>query len=189
MSFVLQISTSVGREIQELTQSEFFIFALPFLFVFALSYGLLSQAGDKGIPQEKSARAVISLLLGLFVLPIAPTLKGFLSPVATSLLIVVGGLLVFIILVELLRVGKGRVVGVTITREGKEVRKEKEELFTRHSRGFALVLIILAFLVFFNAGGLQLLGIETPQFFFNAPLIFFLVVILLVVWFVVAKEE
>ena len=189
MTVLFQIPVGIGSDIRQLVNSEFFVYLVPFLLTFAIVYGFLSHAG---IPSNKQVRSVISLLLGFAVLPLAPTMVGFLSPVASSLLLVVSSILVFIILLEIvgLRESKeyeGNRTQNPQTGEVKEAPKYKYEFFKRHGAGFGLLLITTAALIFGNAGGFELLGVKTPTFFLNAPLLFFLVVVLLIVYFVALK--
>lgn len=186
MSLLLQIPLNVGSEVQQLAQSEFFVFTIPFLLTFAIVYGIL---GHVDVPEDNQIRAVISLILGLLVLPTAPALMGFLQPLTGSLMLLIGGLLVFIILLELLGLTTEHQHGAQ-TPSGQPVKGEegKAPLFERHGSSFAVILVIIAGFIFVNSGGLELLGIQTPSVFLNTPLLFFLVVMFLVVWFVSLKE-
>ncbi|QQG40014.1 MAG: hypothetical protein HYS81_01215 [Candidatus Aenigmatarchaeota archaeon] len=185
-ALLLQIPVGVGSEIRQFTQSEFFVFVIPFLLSFAIVYGFLGHAK---VPKDPQIRAVISLLVGLLTLPAAPILVGFLTPLSGSLLVLIGGLLVLIIMLEMLGLGSKGKSYIEKTKEGVSLKSlPGSGLFQRHGTGFAIIMIAAALLIFFNAGGLNLLGFQTPGVFLNAPLIFFLIVIFLVVYFVSLKE-
>lgn len=191
-AILLQVPIGVGSEIRAFAQSEFFIYVVPFLLTFAITYGLLSH-GE--IPKDPKVRSVISLLLGFAVLPLAPTLVGYLSPVSSSLLLVLTSILMFVVLLEIVGLrGSKEYEGTRPTgqkdKAGREIHEQVKatySVFSRHGTAFAFILIAVAALIFLNAGGLELIGARTPQFFLNAPLLFFLIIVFLVVYFVALK--
>src|SRR3990167_6474385 len=74
---------------------------LIWLLTFAVVYGILSHVGEKGMPKSNASRAIISIVLAFLVLLAVPgALINVLSNLATSLVLVLVGLLVFIVILE-----------------------------------------------------------------------------------------
>lgn len=180
-----------GGEIQTLVGSEFFVYLLPWLFVFAVVYGILSHTGNGGIPKSNSARAVISLVSAFAILPVAPTIIGRLTQLSMGFVIVVSALLVFIILIELLGVKSMRMVQTRDPNTGQPVVvPQAVSIFEAHGKTFAVLVIIIAGLLFAGSGGFDILGIrfisiDPTQF----PLMFFLGVIALIIWWLTAEKK
>ena len=79
---------------------DFFTYVLPWLLTFAVVYGISSHIGERGMPQNKAARAIIALALAFIVAPaISPWVTVFMK-MAGSMIIIITGLLVFIIFLE-----------------------------------------------------------------------------------------
>ncbi|QQG40013.1 MAG: hypothetical protein HYS81_01210 [Candidatus Aenigmatarchaeota archaeon] len=178
-----------GNEISTLVQSEFFAYALPFLFAFAVVYGLLSHVGEKGLPEDKHSRVVIALASGFLVLPIAPSLVGILSTVSSGLVVGVGALLILVILFELLGVRSSK--KVPVLEGGKHVGYQDipMSIFEAHNKMFLALLAIIAVLIFANAGWFSALGLPTPDFLFNSPLILFVIFMIAIVAWVSRGEQ
>lgn len=180
-----------GGEIQTLVGSEFFIYLLPWLFVFAVVYGILSHTGNGGIPKSNSARAVIALVSAFAVLPAAPTIVGRLTQLSMGFVIVVSGLLVFIILIELLGVKSIKTVPQRDPQTGQVIGVPTAvSIFEAHGKTFAVLVLILAGLMFAATGGFDVLGVrfisvDPTQF----PLLFFLGVIALIIWWLTAEKK
>jgi hypothetical protein len=162
--------------IKGLEQAGFFAYVLPFLLTLAISYGILEHYD---MPRNRSARAIISLMLAFFVLPTAGLIAPFLYGIAKGLVVVGAGILMVIIFIEILGYKAGG----------------KQNIFETHPRSFGLVLIMIAGLVFISAGGLSILGINLPRLTMPriseqmVAMFFFLAVIALGVWWMAVREE
>ncbi len=180
----------LGGDIQSLFATEFFIYLLPWLFVFALMYGILSHF-QGGIPKSNSARAVISLVSAFAVLPAAPFIGRILTQLNMGFIIVVSGLLVFIILVELMGVKSGKDVIYVDPKTGQqEVRSQRTNIFEAHGKTFAILVIIIAGLLFAGSGGFEILGLRGFSIGIgNYPLFFFLAVIALIIWWLTSSGK
>ncbi len=149
----------------------FFIYALPWLLVFALVYGILSQLGD-GIPKSDAARAVISIVLAFFSLLFAEPLMVFLQRMGGSAIVILTAFLFFLILVELTKL-KGGAVGFLGSHPGK----------------LALVILVIVVVLFLGSGGIELLGLGEIDSPLDPATIFFLVVVALSIWWMVKESE
>lgn len=131
------------------------------LLTFAVVHGILTQVK---IPDSPGARAIIAMVSGFLVLFSAPAqLIAVMSQMASSLLLVVIGLLVLIIFLEIVGLQTGKVVleQVGTDKEGKPITKQKPaSLFQAYPLLFAIILIAIAVLVFTSSGGLELLGFK-----------------------------
>ena len=81
----------------------FYLYLFPFLLTIAITYGVLSYALEKQL--EKSARAVISIVMGFFVMLFSlwnPGVVAFFANAFGFTLIVGAGLLVIMILLGLI---------------------------------------------------------------------------------------
>ena len=158
------------------------------LLSFAIVYGILDQAKT---PQSKASRGVISVVIAFFVLLSAPSaLITFLSNMTSSLVLVLVGLLVLIVFLEVagLKVSGERIY---YDEKGKAVHKEGESttIFVKYGYIFAIAFIIIAALIFVNAGGLQTLGININlSGAATTTTAFFIFIILAVLWMVAEKK-
>ena len=167
---------------------------LIWLLTFAVVYGILSHVGEKGIPKSKASRAIISIAFAFLVLLAVPgALINVLSNLATSLVLVLVGLLVFIVILEF-TIGRQR-GKVQYTQEGKPVYEhgpEGKSLIELHSKWIAIVLVIIALIVFIGSGGLQLLGIAGGIELSGQSLtaiIIIIIIVLAVSWIISAGEK
>ncbi len=156
--------------IGEIVTGEFFVYLFPWMLVLALVYGILEHYK---MPKSDSSRAVISLVSAFLVLPLAPTLSGFLTGMIKNLLVVGVGILIMLIFVEMLgyKVGKG------------------ENIFDKHPVGFGIIMILIAIMVFVGAGGLELLDVEFTIGSDVLAALFFLGAMTMGVWWMTAKED
>ncbi len=156
--------------IGEIVTGEFFVYLFPWMLTLAIVYGILEHYK---MPQSQSARAVISLVAAFLVLPLAPSLSGFLTGLVGGLLVVGVGILTALIFVELLgyKVGKG------------------ENIFEKHPVGFGIIMILIAIMVFVGAGGLELLNFQVELGNDVLAALFFLGAMTLGVWWMTAKED
>ncbi|RLJ03225.1 MAG: hypothetical protein DRP11_01365 [Candidatus Aenigmatarchaeota archaeon] len=167
--------------LQSVMDAHFFTYLLPWLLTFAIVYGLLNQYG---IPRGKQARAVISIVMAFLVMPVAAPVMAFLSTVGAGLIVLVAGILFFIILLEL----TSTAYPAYAEREGKIVGKMRSQKVTeRHTKTFGGVVLILVLLIFIGAGGLDLIGFRGVSV--NWSTLFFLGVIAIAVWWLVAEEK
>ncbi len=96
----IDLTTVVGQ----LNQVGFYSFALPFLLVFALVYGLLGKAKLFG-DDSKKINSIIALCIAFFVVnytPFATTLQDFFTNLFGSMSLVISGMLVFVLFLAVL---------------------------------------------------------------------------------------
>lgn len=177
--------------IEELMASEFFTYSLVWLLTFAIIYGILDAVK---IPKTRPTRGIISIVIAFLILPAAAPVVMTITKMASNLIILITGLLIFIILIELtgIKVKTAKPVGV----EGGVPIYRKVSVYERYARGFGILFIIIAILIFVSSGGLGVLGLEkiglpsisiSPSLY---PLLFFLVIMaLLIFWMLIEKEE
>ena len=156
---------------------------LLWLLTFAIVYGVLSQAK---IPKSAASRAIIAIVSGLLVLMAAPaSLISVISSMSTNLIVLILGLLVLIVFLEAAGVKVGKFTGKVVAGEdGKpslQKTSEPGKLFEKHSLEFAIILIILAGLIFVGSGGFNLIGGNISFGETNLVSIGFLVAIILAV--------
>ncbi len=147
---------------------EFFVYALPWLLVFALVYGILSQLGKDGMPNSNSTRAVISVVLAFFSLLFAQPLMMFLQAIGGSAIVILTGFLFFFILLELTGTEGGAM-----------------DFIGEHPGKFGLVLLVIIVTLFIGSGGIEMMGLDgiTPPL--NPATTFFLVVVAVSIWWMV----
>lgn len=150
---------------------EFFVYALPWLLVFALVYGILSQIGHEGIPSSDSARVVIAIVLAFFSLLFAQPLMAFLQAMGGSTIVILTGFLFFLILLELTGTEGGAM-----------------NFVGKHPGKFGLVLLIIIVTLFIGSGGFEMIGLGEIFPPLNPATVFFLVVVALSIWWMVKDE-
>jgi len=170
--------------IESIMGVDFFTYVLPWLLTFAVVYGITSHIGEGGMPKNKAARAIIALALAFIVAPtVSPWVTVFMK-MAGSMMIIITGLLVFIIFLEVMGIG-GR---VPVIEGGKKVGEAKVSIFQAHGVAFAILFIIIGALVFIGSGGLEALGWRiSPTFTYNWPLITFLIIVALAIWWMTSE--
>ncbi len=92
----IDLTTVVGQ----LNQVGFYSFALPFLLVFALVYGLLGKVNLFENNDSKKINSIIALCIAFFVVnytPFATTLQDFFTNLFGSMSLVISGMLVFVL--------------------------------------------------------------------------------------------
>ena len=92
------LSGGIGDALNNLASLGFFTYALPFLLIFALVFGILSRMGL--FKENKAVTAIIALAVGLMALSV-PTVPQFFSQIFPSMGIGLTILLVIMILVGL----------------------------------------------------------------------------------------
>ena len=163
---------------------------LLWLLTFAIVYGILSHAGDKGIPKSPAARAIIGLVAAFFVLFAVPTsLIGVLSQMSSSLVLVLLGFLVFVVFIEAAGL-KGKYTVVTgvdpKTGQPSGYKEVEMNIIQKYPVLFGVAFLILAVLIFIGSGGAKLLGFPTVNISDTAIMsyIFLGVIVLAIVWMV-----
>ncbi len=136
---------------------------LPFLFTFAIVFGLLEKV--KVIPNTR-INAVLAFVLGFFVAAVGgPQLAAFFISISSGAAIFLAGFLVIILMVTLFGYGK----------DGD----------FKHTAVLAVVIIIGIVLFLSSTGSFINLGISSDM----ANLIFVVIVLIAVVWFVSGSEK
>lgn len=161
------------------SQNSFFIYVIPWLLTFAIVYGIL---GHYKVPKSNSARTIIALVLAFFVMPVAAPVVAILGQLGMGMLILFGGLLFIMILFEI----TGTRTYLGHDEKGKKVTAKVTE---HHYRSFGIAIAILVAMVFIGAGGLEYLGFSIYFGTINYPLVFFIGILVLIVWWMVKEGE
>jgi len=171
--------------IESIMGVDFFTYVLPWLLTFAVVYGITSHIGEEGMPKNKAARAIIALALAFIVAPtVSPWVTVFMK-MAGSMMIIITGLLVFIIFLEVMGI---RGTATVVDEKGKVISKGPASIFQAHGVAFAILFIIIGALVFIGSGGLEALGWRiSPTFTYNWPLITFLIIVALAIWWMTSE--
>ena len=90
------LSGGIGDALNSLAQAGFFTYALPFLLIFALVFGILTRMGL--FKENKGVTAIIAIAVGLMALSV-PTIPQYFSQIFPSLGVGLSILLVVLILV------------------------------------------------------------------------------------------
>ncbi len=159
---------------------------LLFLLSFAVVYGLLKQYK---VPKSNAAQAMIGLAIAFLTIMAAPiALVNVLTEMSANLVLVAVGLLVLIIFLEVAGI---KMHAPMYDAEGNIISKSKEpvSIFVRYGYAFAIVLGIIAILIFINAGGLGLIGLQNINLSgaSTTTVIFFIVILLAIFWLISEK--
>lgn len=152
---------------------------LLWLLTYAIVYGVLSQVGGGGIPKSKSARSIIAIVAGFFVLMSQPAeLLAVLSQMAGDMLLVIIGILVFLVIVESM--------GLKI-----KDQQEKKSIIEHEALNKILLifLAIIAVAIFISAGGLRLLGWEGRIFNIDWNTLLFLIIVIAAIWWMASSDQ
>lgn len=160
-------------------ENSYFVMLLPWLLTFAIVFGIL---GHYKIPQSKSARAIISIVIAFFTLPFAGPILSTIQGLGTGLILIIMGIIFLLILFELTGT---RHVEPVVTPEG--ARKQPQRITEKYAIPFAIVVIIIAVLVFIGSGGMDVLGITIPSM--NYSVLFFLGIMALAIFWMLANED
>lgn len=145
--------------------ADFYTYVLPFLFVLAVSYFVLSFV----MPKHQSARALISIVLAFLVLPAGPTLGPFLESMGMAIAVLITfGLVAMIFLAAL----------------GHEAN-----VFSQHSKYLIPIALVVAVIVFVAAGGLKILGIEIITSSIDPSWLILIGVIVIAVWILTIEPK
>ncbi len=159
--------------IPELANTGIFKFLFPFLLSLAILYSIINFAAGDRIP--KSANGLISIIISFFVMLYTswnPSITAFFTQISGSFLIIGSGILFLIVILG--------IAGFKFHDFGGEHFKWAVVLF----------LILVAFLVFFGAGGAQFLNL--PSFASSGDfwsIIFFVVIIAIVFLFLTKGDS
>lgn len=158
---------------------------LLFLLSFAIVYGLLKQYK---VPKSNAAQAMIGLAIAFLTIMAAPiALVNVLTEMSANLILVVVGLLVLIIFLEVAGI---KVETPIYDKEGKQIGIHPEaSIFHKYGYAFAIVLGIIAILIFINAGGLGLIGVQNINLSgaSTTTVIFFIIILLAIFWLIGEK--
>src|SRR3989344_685487 len=159
---------------------------LLWLLSFAVVNGVLSQAGEKGTPQNKYARGIISMVLAFFIILSAPaSLTATLASISSSIVLVLIGILLLIVFIEAAGI-KSHIEVPVLDEKGKQVGKAKHSIsiFEAYGKHFAAVFLIIAVLIFVNSGGLGTLGLSGIQLSEQSTIsiAFFILILIAVFW-------
>ena len=152
-------------------------FIFPFLLILAISYGVLRYSLKEILP--KSAAGLVSIIIGFFVMNYSGTagyqLSKFFSTLFGGGLIVASGILVLVIILGLL----GLKIGNITKGEG-----------TKTTAVFVIAVLFVVFLIVIGATGSYIPGIMpitiTQDFW---TIIFFVVILVIVLWVLGREEE
>ncbi len=161
---------------------------LLWLLVFAIVYGVLKQFK---MPDSKPAQAIIAIAIAFLVLMAAPVmLVNVLTQMTSSLILVLVGLIVLIVFIEITGI-KSSVPIFAKDKEGNYVKvdEKKVKIFEKYGYAFAIVLGIIAILIFINAGGLGLIGVQNINLSgaSTTTVIFFIIILLAIFWLIGEK--
>lgn len=164
---------------------------LLWLLSFAVIYGVLSQVGEKGIPKDRAARAIISIVVAFFVLLAAQAtaLISILSQLSSAMVLIVIAIIVFIAFLEVANVRVHMYKGKRHPQTGEKLM-DAVSVFEKHGYVFAIAILIIVVLVFVAAGGLNLIGIPINLTgTASITLLFFVVIIIAILWMLMGGKE
>ena len=156
---------TVQRGIQILSDAGIFAYLVPFLLAVALVYGLLEHFK---VLSDQNVRSLISILVGILVLPLGGVIFPFLEGLTLGLMVIVATVLVLLMMAASTGIKGG---------EGKH-------LWEAHPEWTGVAVIMSARVVFISAGGPELLGLENVRLGGGLGLAFFLGIIALGVWWI-----
>ncbi len=168
----LMARSGPAPEISQYFGIDFFSVVLPWLLVFAIVYGVLSQLknGD-GLPKNNAARGIIAIVLAFIIAPALSTHIKVLARLSAGFTALLAGLLLFVVFAGVIGINKEKVLG-----------DSNFKWFT------TFVLIVLALLVFVGSNALEAIGIQIPDYVGqNYPLLFFLGFMVLVIWWMIQE--
>lgn len=186
---VIYMAVNILTSLQNLGIAQILLFLLSF----AVVYGLLKQYR---IPRSNVAQTLIGLAIAFLVIMAAPTaLLNVLTEMSANLILVAVGLLVLIIFLEV--AGIRHYVPVKVPsgkkdKDGKDIMVDAMQpvkIFEKYGYAFAIVLGIIAILIFINAGGLGLIGVQNINLSgaSTTTVIFFIIILLAIFWLIGEK--
>jgi len=164
---VLMQTFSIDQLVQSLSRMGFYEFLLPWLFTFAIVYGLLHKAGLFGDINKKIS-GILAIVIAFFITPFAgPALTGFFSTLSVVTSTVLAGILVVILF--------GVLIG--IEGDGKFLGKKKNS---------TAVVVILGVIAFVVAAGGKVLGFNLSS---NIGTIFVVLLVIAAIAFIMSGDE
>jgi len=158
--------------IQNLNELGFYDFVLPFLFVFAVVYGLLAKADLFG-GQNSRISALLGLIVAFFAVGyIGPSMAGFFSSLFGGATIFLAGILVIVLLFAMAGFKMPEALGAFGGRWGLGIG--------------ALLIVVIGIIVFITATGTLITGIELNE---NAIAAIFVVIVIIVAMMFVVGEK
>lgn len=159
---------------------------LLFLLSFAVVYGLLKQYK---VPKSNVAQAMIGIAIAFLTIMAAPVaLVNVLTEMSANLILVAVGILVLIIFLEVAGI---KVRAPAYDEKGNYIGPVEEpvSIFVRYGYAFAIVLGIIAILIFINAGGLGLIGVQNINLSSSSTttIVFFIIILLAIFWLIGEK--
>lgn len=158
--------------IQNMQTMGFFQYLFPFLLALAVLYGVMTVTLKDRMP--KNAIALIALILSFFVMLFVsanPGIVGFLMNISGYWLVIGSGILFLLVLLGMFGISPDKLWD---TQWSKWI--------------LILVIVAIAIVIFFGAGGEALVGVPSGVFSSELWTIVFFVVILALVMFVMGKE-
>lgn len=164
---LFQAGGAISQMLQNMQSMGFFLYLFPFLLALAITYGAMQFAlGDR---LEKSARGLISIIIGFFVMLYSSwniwVVEFFANYFGSSIVIMTGIL----------------VVAIMLGLAGYKI----EDLFkTRGKWVFVLGIILIAVMVFFGAGAGWLIPVpiwSTSSEIWTVAL--FIIILVIAMWF------
>lgn len=160
--------------IQNLNAMGFYGFVLPWIFIFAVVYGLLIKAGIFGTV-NKAVSGVIAVVIAFFGTAVAgPQLAAFFITLFGGASIYVAGILVVLLFLAL--------VGGPTTLFGEDKKHRGKAAWA-----IGLLIVAIGIVLFTTATGIVVTGIELNET--TVAAIFVVIVIVLAVYFLTAEEE
>jgi hypothetical protein len=156
------------------------------MITFAVVYGVLSQVGDKGMPQHKGSRGIIAIVVAFMVLFGAPTqMSAMIGQISSSLLLIVLGLLTVIVFIEAAGVKVIPVIGYGP--KGEALHGKETSIFEAYGTYFGIALVFVAIMIFVGAGGLKYIGLGNISGFGNIDVLgagLFVMIVLAIIWMI-----
>lgn len=166
---------------------------LLWILTFAIVFGVLRKIDF--FAKRKEIDAVVAISVAFLVLLATPmSMINIIQKMGTSLILVLIALIVMVAFLEIANIQMKKGVIRKATKEGGVT---EEPIFGKvweaHPYAFALILIILAILIFVGSGGLQALGIAPSNLNMGNESVmtigFFIVIILAVFWMIGEKGK
>jgi hypothetical protein len=182
------VDPSILLELERMGMADILLWVLSFAIVF----GILHQVN---IPKSKPARAIISIVVSFFVLMAVPSsMVAALSSMSTGLLLIIVGFIVLLAFAEMGGIRhkeRGAYDTGKKNAKGEPIIEEKwftVDLFSKHPYVLGIAFILIAFLIFIAAGGLEILGISIPGGISSTGAIFIIAIIIAILWLIKGEK-
>lgn len=181
------MALSFGAELQAFGLTDIILWMITF----AVVYGVLSQVGEKGMPQHKGSRGIIAIVIAFLVLFSAPAqLSAMIAKLSSSLLLIILGLLTLIVFVESAGLKIHTTKVIPIDKQGRKAKVVFAEagVFEVYGKYFGIALIFIAIMIFVAAGGLKWIGLgDMGGAFGNVSVLgagLFIMIVLAIIWMI-----